>query len=79
MYHNFSPSLSLSRVLSLSVSLTLSIAFGLHPCHASPTPALTLTGGRALHHGHQLIDQHALRMPLAELLQMLILIREALD
>ena len=35
--------------------------------------------GEALHHGHQLRDGHAGRMKLAELLQMLILIWEALD
>ena len=42
---------------------------------------LSHSAGRALHHGHQLLDQHVLRMPMAskvgELLQMPILIWEA--
>ena len=52
-----------------------------HSHSLSPTLSLhdSAGGGRALHHGHQLIDLHALRMPLAELLQVLILIREAQD
>ena len=52
-----------------------------HSHSLSPTLSLhdSAGGGRALHHGHQLLDLHALRMPLAELLQVLILIREAQD
>ena len=81
--HHASHSISLLRSLSLTLSLSLSVS--IHVMHLpllrslSLTLTLTLWRGRALHHGHQLLDQHALGMPLAELLQMLILIGEALD